>query len=307
MSSNLKHAKKPTGAVYPERAIDSQGPVDRYEPLLTASELKDRYFFGIPMISPVTQQKVTNKMLNDMVKRAVNMFELDAQLDVMPTIRRHRLSFDPNLYYQNIFLEIPNKPIRKVIRLAICSSNYRDQLTTEDQAGTQGYPVGSPQELLKYPTGGNIYQIPNEWIEMGNAVRGYINVNPISPAFTAIGTATAVPASGATILQFIGQQGWVPAYWTAEILHGMMCEDGSVPVIINEAIGQRASMLLIDQLLPLFRNTSQSMGIDNLNQSINDNMLNLLQERRKTAELEYNKIVNRLKTLYGNKFFSSNV
>jgi hypothetical protein len=307
MASNLKNAKRGTGAVYPERAIDSTGPVDRYEPLMTASDLEEKYFFGVPMVSPITQKKVTKKMMNDVIKRALNLFELDSQLDVLPTIRRHRLSFDPNLYYQNIFLEIPNKPIRKVIRLAICSSNYRDINTTESQAGTEGLPPGSSQDNLRFPSGGEIYQIPNEWIEMGNAVRGYINVNPISPAFTAIGTATAVPAAGATILQFIGQQGWVPAYWTAEIVHGMMCEDGSVPVIVNEAIGHKASMLLIDNLLPLFRSISQSMGVDGLNQSINDNMLNLLQTKRDLAEKEYMQIVKRLKALYGNKFFSSNV
>lgn len=307
MSSNFTKAKKGTGGVYPERAIDSVGQVDRYEPLIDGKLLKERYFFGVPMTSPITGEKITNKMMNDVVKRGLNAFELESQLDVLPTIRRHRLAFDPNLYYQNIFLEIPNKPVKKVIRLAICSSNYTDINTVESQAGAQGLPAGSSQDSLKFPSGGEIYEIPKEWVEMGNAARGYINVNPISPAFTAIGTATAVPAAGATILQFIGQQGWVPAYWTVEVLHGMMGDQGDVPVIINEAVGAKAAMFLIDNLLPLFRNVSQSMGADGLSQSINDNMLQLLQTKRDLAEKEYTKIVQRLKTLYGNKFFSSNV
>lgn len=307
MSSRFKNAKKPVGGVYPERAIDGTGQIERYEPLIDGKTLKERYFFGVPMTSPVTGEKINNRMLNDVIKRGMNMFELESQLDVMPTIRRHRLAFDPNLYYQNIFLEVPNKPIRKVLRLAICSSNYTDINTVETQAGTEGLPTGSPQNALRYPSGGEIYEIPKEWIEMGNAVRGYINVNPISPAFTAIGTATAVPAAGATILQFIGQQGWTPSYWSIEVLHGMTGEDGSVPVIINEAVGAKAAMLLIDNLLPLFRNVSQSMGADGLSQSVNDNMLNLLQTKRELAEKEYDKIVKRLKALYGNKLFSSNV
>jgi hypothetical protein len=297
MSTNFTKAKKGTGGIYPERAIDSVGPIDRYEPLIDAKTLKERYFFGVPMTSPITGEKITNKMLSDVIKRGMNMFELESQLDVLPTVRRHRLSFDPNLYYQNIFLEVPNKPIKKVIRLAICSSNYTDILDDE----------GNPEANKQFPSGGRIYEIPKEWIEMGNAARGYINVNPISPAFTAIGTATAVPAAGATILQFIGQQGWVPAYWTVEVLHGMMGDQGDVPVIINEAIGAKAAMLLIDNLLPLFRNVSQSMGADGLSQSISDNMLQLLQTKRDLAEKEYIKIIQRLKSLYGNKLFSSNV
>lgn len=307
MSSNFTKAKKPVSGVYPEKAVDATGQIDRYEPLIDGKTLKERYFFGVPMISPITGEKITNKMLNDVIKRGMNMFELESQLDVMPVIRRHRLAFDPNLYYQNIFIEIPNKPVRKVMRLAICSANYTDINTIESQAGAEGLPGGSSQNSLRYPSGGEIYEIPKEWIEMGNASRGYINVNPISPAFTAIGTATAVPAAGATILQFIGQQGWVPAYWTVEILHGMQSEDGTVPVILNEAVGAKAAMLLIDNLLPLFRNVSQSMGADGLSQSVNDNMLQLLQTKRDLAEKEYIKIIQRLKALYGNKLFSSNV
>lgn len=297
MSTNFTKAKKGTGGIYPERAIDSTGPIDRYEPLIDGKILKERYFFGVPMVSPITGEKISNKMLNDVIKRGMNMFELESQLDVLPTVRRHRLAFDPNLYYQNIFLEVPNKPIKKVLRLAICSSNYTD--ITDDE--------GNLEANKQFPSGGRIYEIPKEWIEMGNAARGYINVNPISPAFTAIGTATAVPAAGATILQFIGQQGWVPAYWTVEVLHGMMGDQGDVPVIINEAVGAKAAMLLIDNLLPLFRNVSQSMGADGLSQSINDNMLQLLQTKRDLAEKEYMKIIQRLKALYGNKLFSSNV
>jgi acyl-CoA-binding protein len=49
------------------------------------------------------------------------------------------------------------------------------------------------------------------------------------------------------------------------------------------------------------------MGADGLSQSINDNMLQLLQTKRDLAEKEYIKIVQRLKALYGNKLFSSNV
>lgn len=309
MSSDLKKAKRNIASIYPEKVIDSVGPIDRYEPLLTPSELKSRYFFGVPLTSPVTGEKVSKKMFDDMIKRAVNLFELEAQLDVMPTIRRHRLPFDPNLYHNNVHLEIPNKPIRKVIRLSVAAANYNEMITTPDQPGTQGYPVGTPQEMLRYPSPGGLYTYPNEWIEMGYAYKGSLSINPMSPAFSAIGgTSNPTAVSGSVLSYFLSQLNFMPAYWLIECLHGIMCEDdGTVPVIVNEAIGQRATMLLIDNILPLFRITSQSMGADSLNQSIGDNMLNLLQGKRDTAEKEYQKILKRLKIIYNLRFIASNV
>lgn len=297
MSTKMKNAKKGTGSVYPERAIDAAGPVAQVEPLLDGGQLRRMYFFGVPMTSPITKQTLCDKDLDDFVKRAVNLFALDAQIDVQPVVRRHRLSFDPNLYAQHIALEIPNKPIRKVIRLAICSANYRD-MRDED---------GNLEQDKTYPSGGQIYTIPNDWIEMGNAVRGYLNVIPISPAFGSMSTGLAMTQAGATVMQFIHGQGFVPAYWTVECLHGVMCDEGNVPVVVNEAIAARAAMLLIEALLPLYRATSQSMGMDGLSQSVSDNMLQLLQTKREMAEQTYKDIIKRLKTLYSIKLFSSNV
>lgn len=290
-------AKKPTGAVFPERAIDGSGIYAELEPLMTGAVLQRRYLFGIPLISPLTKEKLNDRDLDDFVKRGMAKFQLDSKALVQTKILRHRLPFDPNLYNQHIFCELPFKPVRRILRLAICSSSYRDQFDDN------GVPLGD----AKYPTGGAIYTIPNDWIEMGNAVRGYINVNPLSPAFTAIGTASATGAAGATILQFIGQQGWVPAYWTCEAETGLMCEDGSIPVIVNEAIGSAAAIYAIETLLPLFRHASQSMSIDGLSQSISDNIIQILQARLDLMEKRYRDIIKQLKTMFGNNLFSSNV
>jgi hypothetical protein len=297
MATDFSKAKKPTGAVFPERAIDGTGLYAEIEPLLDGKLMARRYLFGIPLVSPLTKEKITPEDLEDFVKRGMARFQLESKALVQTKILRHRLSFDPNLYNQHIFLELPFKPIRRILRLAICSSNYRE-VTDEN---------GVLEETKQFPTGGEIYRIPADWVEMGNAVRGYINVNPLSPAFTALGTASATGAAGATILQFIGQQGWVPAYWTVEAETGLSCENGQVPVIVNEAIGSAAAIYLIDILLPLFRTASQSMSMDGLSQSVNDRMIELLQDKRNTLEVRFKDIVKHLKTMFGNNFFSSNV
>lgn len=288
----LKYAERGTGSNFPEHVIDSAGAPDRIEPLLTGKVLKERFFFGIPLINPLNpKEKITPKAMEDYIKRGCAQFERDAQVEVSPVIRSHRLPFDPNLYHQFIYCEIPNKPINKVLELSIRSASYRD----------------TPQEHDRYPQGAEIYKIPGQWIEMGNALRGILNVNPINPAFSAIGVTTSIAASGATILQFIGQQGWVPAYWTAICVHGFCSEEGNVPVIVNEAVGTRSAMMILDNLIPLYKIANQSLQMDNLGQSVSDMSYKLLTDKRVQLEKDYAKQVKAIKMLTANTMFSGNV
>jgi hypothetical protein len=293
MPKDLKKAKKGTGSVFPDGVYDASNGQDRVEPFLTPEKFISRFMWGIPLVSPITKQKLSDEDIKDYITRGANQLELDAQVDIFPVIRRHRLPFDPNLYYQWIYLEVPNKPIQKVVRAAICSASYLD--------------TGPDNENAKYPSGANIYEIPTDWIEMGNARRGTLNVIPINPAFTAIGTGDAVGATGAAILAFIGQMGWVPSYWTVECVHGFCSEDGNVPQMINEAIGMAAAIKLLSNLYPLFRVTSQSLSIDGLGQSNSDQLQQLLQVKMQQLQTDYQKIVNRVKAMVSNKMFSSNV
>jgi len=291
MAKDLSKSKKLTGSIFPERVYDATGVLNRIEPLLDGETFRKRFFFGFNLISPVTREKITNSDLEDYILRAVSQFELDTKLHVTPVIMRHRLPFDPNLYHMNIWTQLPNKPIQKVIRMAICSASY----------------TGTSEENEQYPSGAEIYRIPNEWIDVSYAVRGTLFVNPLNPAFSAIGTNTAVSTSGATILQFIGQIGFVPAYWTVECVHGFCTEDGRVPIIVNECIGAKAAMMLIDNLLPLFKITSQSLSIDGLGQSVNDLSYQLLQQKRQLLDTNYRENVQKLKTMTANNLFTGHV
>jgi hypothetical protein len=291
MSQDLSKAKKGTGSVFPEKAYDAAGPVSRLEPIIGPEEFKRRFFFGVPLASPITKEKLSDDDIKDFIKRAINQLELDTHLDVGMVVRRHRLPFDPNLYQQFIHCEIPNKPIQKVIRLAICSANYDD---TPDATG-------------QYPSGGQIYVIPPQWVEMGNAVRGTINVNPLSPAFSAIGAQASGVAAGGTILAFIGVQGWVPAFWTLECTHGFITEEGLAPVILNECIGQKAAMMLITNLLPLFAVVSSSLSLDGLGQSVSNQTYQVLQIKMQMLEKEYIANCRKLRMLTGNQILVGNV
>lgn len=284
--------KKGQGSVYPQDAYDAGGGPSRVEPLITPEKLRKRFLFGIPLISPLDRnQKLEDKDLRDYITRAISKLELATKTTFSPMLRRVRLPFDPNLYYQHIWCEIPHKPVQKVLRLAICSASYQD----------------TPGQNDRYPPGAQIYQIPNQWIDMSYAAHGKVFVNPINPAFSAVGFQSQVQSSGATILQFIGMQGWVPAYWTIECEVGFCSPEGNVPVIANEAIGVEAAILVLDNLIPLFRIASQSLNLDGQGQSTSDTLQQLLKQKRDDLIVERKEIRAALKTYIGANFFASNL
>ena len=286
-------SKKGIGAVWPQNAIASLPGLTRYEPFLTPQKFKKKFFFGIPLKSPITNETISNDDLKDYLQRAANLWEMDSKVNIVPVIKRWRLPFDPNMYYQFIALEIPDKPIQQVISFAITSASYTE--------------TGSQNEANKYPRGAEIYDIPMEWVDMGNAIRGLLNVNPINPAFSAICVNSSITASGETILQFVGLIGFVPSYWNIEAVIGMGSVDGQVPLPINEGVGLKATMLILDNLIPQYRFASQSLNIDGEGQSVNDLFYQLLKQKRDQAQIDYDHIVQKIKALTSSKVFSSNV
>jgi hypothetical protein len=67
MATDFKDSKKPFGATFPERAIDGTGLYAEIEPLLDGKTMQRRYLFGIPLISPMTKEKLSNEDFEDFV------------------------------------------------------------------------------------------------------------------------------------------------------------------------------------------------------------------------------------------------
>lgn len=290
---DLTNAKRRVSSHWPDGTIAGQGLYERLEPIITPDLLKERFLFGIPLIAPQTQEKFTVKMFRDCIKRAISLAELDIKASIMPTIARERLPFDPAMYNKNMYFEIPVKPIQKIIRLSICSASYR---------GT-----GEPNESAQYPSGNELYQIPNDWIDMAHASYGKIFINPLSPAFANIGSSQGSMINGAVTLQYLNFGSWLPAFWTCEFLHGLGDELGNVPVVVNELVGQKAAILTLDNLIPLYRTASQSLGIDGLSQSVNDLGHQLLTNKRQNLVESYAASVKTVKQKIGQSFFVSNI
>jgi hypothetical protein len=291
MSVDLSNAKRLTGSIFPEAVFDASSGLERVEKFITPEMLRKRFLWGFPLISPITKEKITETDLLDYITRAANLFESDAKVEVSPVAKRVRAPFDPNLYEKDIWVECPYKPIQKIVQMFLASASY----------------VNTPQQNDQYPSGAQIYIIPNEWIDPSYAVKGKVFVNPINPAFAAIGTGQAAASAGANILQFVGLMGWVPAFWTLEVICGLCSEDGQAPALVNEAVGRKAAILLLTNLYPLYKVTSSGLGIDGMSQSVSDQTANFIQAKINQLTEEYKVIVKQIKVVCGVTGIVSNV
>ena len=267
---------KPAGtSAFPEHAIGTD-QVTRCEPLLTPKKLVSRFLKGLPLVSPLDHSKLDNDDLKDHILRAVQKVELETQVDVFPVQRQVKLPFDRHLYQSWVHLEIANKPILSLEEMTI---------TTAD--------------------GVQIFKMPNAWVESANFQRGIINVVPISPAFAAVGVGTSAAQGGAAFLMFIGQLGWVPAYWQLKLTSGW--PEKKIPIVVNELIGIYAAIDILSWLASLHSNMSVSLTADGLGQSTTTAGPQRYVTRIQDLEMQKAKIIHRIKVLTGGAIVISNV
>lgn len=267
--------KNKLGGTFPEHAVGA-AQVTRCEPLLTPAKLRTRFLKGLPLVSPLNGDKITDTDLKDFINRAIGRAELDGRIDITPVQRRYKLPFDRNLYQHWVHLRLPNTPILSIESMTI---------TTADDT--------------------EVFKMPQQWIEGANFQRGIVNVIPISPAFAAVGAATSAAQGGAAFLTFIGQLGWVPAYWQIEWTSGW--PEKKIPVVVNELIGCVAAIMVLSMLASLHKTTGHALSTDGLSQSVSTPGPQVFVQRISDLEDEKAQILKRLKTITGNAITMSNV
>lgn len=263
--------------IYPVRANETSKSFNRCEPLLTASGLVDRFLFGIPLVSPITKEKITNKKLKDHIVRAMNEVETDFRIDVMPVEYNEHLPFDRFEYEAWIRIALPQKPVSTILEMAI--------KTADEQ---------------------NIYTIPPEWIDTVNLVRGVINVVPLN---SALGQSTITGGGqsfgGSIFITAFGGFPWVPALWFIRYISGF--EEGQVPVIVNEAIGIYAAIDILSELQAQYSQQSATLSYDGISQATTSPGPRRYQDRIDFLQAKVDKIKKKLKMKYGHSIFSNNV
>jgi hypothetical protein len=241
--TDFTNSRYPVGSQFPTGATDAQ-ETKRVESILTAAQLKDRFLFGIPLVSffphPVTgvRQEMSDENVQERIIIAVNQAELDLGIVISPVSFSERHPYDYNFWRKHAYIKVKKRPVFSV----------------------ESY-------MFKAANGAELLRIDQNWIDMGQAHLGQINLVPIFPALAAQGitATTPTPTASATWALFSGAYNWVPSM--IEIAYTCGFPGGQVPVSLNDYIGLVAAIDILSSLASTYKGQSYSLGIDGIQQS----------------------------------------
>ena len=259
---------------YPVGAEDSSEVLKRIEPILTPEKLVNRYLKGINL------SQYSNDDLKDIIGIACDKTELLIGTTITPVKRKEKHPFDRSLYRSFIHIMSNFGPIMQIDKVCIRSSNDK-----------------------------NIFEIPADWIDAARFYQKQINVIPLT-VVGATGVTQGQP-TGAAGLAFIaamnGGIDWVPSYWEIEYTTGVCMKEGQVPSIINELVGCLAAINILGNLGAQNKNTSVSISHDGISQSSSNPGPNLYQVRIGELMAERDQMVKKIKAVFYNKRFVTNI
>lgn len=252
------------------------------EPLIGYEEIKRRHLFGLPLVSAMKDPtsgrpiEMTPEMVRDIIEGAVATVEQDCHIELFPVQHAVKLPFDRTLYESFGFVKLPHRPVASIEALAVTPSNNI-----------------------------NIYSVPLDWVETSYLPRGQLNLIPLTVAFGSgsLGTIPATSTGGAFFLSILGQRAWVPAFWKVTYTTGFA--GGLFPRMINELIGTVAAQEILSMLAATYaRNSSFSLSIDGLGQSVSTPGPNTFTVRSEALEMKRKRLTGQVRAKFGTKLFS---
>ncbi len=260
--------------------VDPQNVVDagdmRYEPLISAEDIRRRFMWGIDLTSPETGEEMTPGMVEEMREDAIAEIEEDGHFKIKPTQVTEGQAFDRNEYMAMGYFRLENRPVSSIERLEIITSN---------------------RQLL--------WSVSIDWIDTRYLPRGLVYIVPINVA-VAPSTQSGGAAGGAAFLAILGQQLFVPAFWNITYTCGY--PDEKIPRALNVLIGLKTAMAVLGELQAAnARNQSKSIGQDGLSQSSSNAGPEIFSKQIEALGERYKKLLKKLKNKFGLTMFSGNI
>lgn len=245
MSEDYTNSKYHPAGEAGSNALD--GAIDtswqRLEPLITPEQLKNRYLFGIPLVSGVKdsstglRQIMGEEILKDYILGGVSDAEMETSSCIFPVKFLEKHPFDRCEYESFGYFSTNNRPVYSIDKVSVNPANNSD-----------------------------VFNVALDWIETAYMVMGQINIVPLTAAI--LGGALVPPSSAgaAVFLGILAQKPWVPSFWEIDYTAGY--PDGMVPRYVNDLIGVCAAIRALSQLAATYAHfQSASLGIDGMSQS----------------------------------------
>lgn len=280
--ADYSNQNKNLGAVFSPHAVDSD-EFSRVEPLITPEQLRRRHLFGIPLysavIDPVTNKRdmITDEDLKDYIIRSVAQVELETGLTLFPTEFDEKYPFDRNYWESYGYMQLNNRPIASVEKLAFTPATQVD-----------------------------ILELDPSWIESANFYKGVVNVIPLVPATGINDTQVTIGSTGgAAFITFFYGKGWIPALIRAKYTCGF--PNRQFPRMINEIVGAQAAINVLSMLAATNKVSSYSINLDGGGQSVSTPGPEVYNSRIENLEKQKHILMQKIRNVYGLNFHSSYV
>ena len=271
--ADYSDSKKPGRNAYPVESIETTNLFGRIEPILTPELFVSRYLKGIGGID------YSNEELKDEIKRAMNEVELLTHLNLTKVQFNERFPFDRSLYKSFVYIKTNNGPILSVEKISIESSNNE-----------------------------NIYNLPPDWIESKFFSRRQINLIPILSIFGAAGLQDAQASNaGLIFLNAVSNFSWLPAFFSVTYTCGVCNKDGYLPQVLNELIGLIAAIEILSNMQTRNIYNSTSISQDGISQSASSPGTQVFQPRIDKLKEDLDKKTKRIRAIFHQKYFLSNI
>lgn len=270
--------KKLPTKTYPVNAETTSALFRRVEPFLTPKLLKKRYLKGVEGLDYSSEE------LKDEINLAANEIETELKVDIFPVEHRERHPFDRSLYREYVYIKAHNSPILEVKELLIESSDGR-----------------------------GLYRIPAAWLEMGNAHRGQLNLIPLLSIFGAVGlqsgsaTDLGTPTTALIFLRAIQSENWLPGFFTLIYTSGLCNKEGQLPIVVNDLIGLTTAIEILSNMQNRNINSSQSISQDGIAQSSSSAGTQIYEPRIKELKEKRDKKLQRVRSIFSQKYFINNI
>lgn len=262
--------------MYPVQAFATSDLMARTEELLTPDLLISRY---LKSQEKEIRAKYSNDELKDQINLAMNEFEVMTGLRITAVQDQERIPFDRDLYRSFVYMKTKHGPIMSIESINIMSSN-----------------------------GENIYHLPPDWIEVGLAHQRQLNLIPILSIFGAAGLQDGQASNaGLIFLQAINNFQWLPAFFTIKYTYGLSNTEGQVPIPVNAIVGMIAAIELLSDLQSANKYNSTSISQDGISQSASSAGPKIYAQRIEDLEKKRDVAINKLKAIFSNKYFLSNI
>lgn len=240
----------------------------RSGPIISAEDLRDEYFFGIPLTAPLTGQELSDKVLDKVIRKAVGDFETSVRVPVSPVRAVDKFDYDRGTDLQFSTRQLSRWPLLKVEKLVAVFPG-------QSEAAGYDYPTGwvTPQS-----DSGLIRVVPTNDTILDNDGNPYATL-------------------GSRAL-YMGRINAYPNVWRITYTAGF--DFDKIPDIVNDLIGTYAAIRILSMVGPaIFPINSFSSGIDGMSQSTGNGGPQWLSERVQELTADRDRLVMQLKNHYG--------